>query len=441
MDTNRLPLASPPGTRDPSRHDASAASTPTLLIHGGRDPSSHAGLVNTPVCRGSTIIAGSMREWESRKQPDNPMASYGRFGTPTTRSFEDLVTALENGHRSIVFPSGLAACTNSLLAFVEQGDHVLITDNVYGPTRAFASSVLARLGIAVTFFDPAIGAGLRELLRPNTRAVFLESPGSWTFEVQDVAALCAAAHAVGATVIMDNTWATPLFFRPLEHGVDVSLHAATKYLVGHSDALLGVATANTRAWPALAAGAHHFGQIAGPDDLYLATRGLRTLDVRMARHHENGVLLAAALRGFELVERVLHPALPDAPGHTLWKRDFTGASGLFGVVLRTAERPIIEALVDRLRLFGIGLSWGGYESLILPGEARIARSVRPCAWDGRLLRIHAGLEAARDLIADLRQAFDHATRLWSRTPEQATGTRPTPRPVSPATLATERIPA
>jgi cysteine-S-conjugate beta-lyase len=389
---------------------SAAAATQTLLVHGGRDPGRFAGMVNTPVHRGSTILSRSMSEWESRKEPDNAMASYGRFGTPTTRAFEGFVAELEGGHRSMAFPSGLSACTHSMLAFLRHGDHVLVTDSVYGPTRSFACGLLARMGITTTFFDPAIGAGIRELIRPNTRVVFLESPGSWTFEIQDVPAIAEQAHRAGAVVIMDSTWATPLFFKPLAHGVDVSIHSATKYIIGHSDALLGVATATAQAWQVLAAGGHDFGQTAGPDDLYLAMRGLRTLDVRMRQHWANGVRLAESLIGQPLVERVLHPALPGDAGHALWRRDYTGASGLFGVVLGTSDRRVIGGLIDRLQLFGIGLSWGGFESLVLPCEPEIKRSVRPCPYNGRLLRIHAGLEHVEDLVADLRQALAHATR-------------------------------
>jgi len=390
---------------------SSSSAAQTLLVHGGRDPDRFAGMVNTPVHRGSTILSRTMKEWESRKLPENPMASYGRFGTPTTRAFETFVAELEGGHRSLSFPSGLSACTHTLLAFLKSGDHVLLTDSVYGPTRTFANKVLARMGITATYFDPLIGAGIRELIRPNTRVVFLESPGSWTFEMQDVPAIAEQAHRAGAVVIMDSTWATPLFFKPLAQGVDVSIHAATKYMIGHSDALLGVATATAQAWPTLMAGGYDFGQTAGPDDIYLALRGLRTMDVRMRQHWLNGVRLAESLLGQPLVERVLHPALPGDPGHALWKRDFTGASGLFGVVLRTSDRRVINGIVDRLQLFGIGLSWGGFESLVLPCEPEITRSVRPCPYNGRLLRIHAGLENVEDLVADMSQAFTYAANL------------------------------
>lgn len=377
----------------------------TQLIHIGRDPSSHAGMVNTPVFRGSTILSSSLKEWESRKLPGNPYASYGRFGTPTTRSLEMAVTTLEGGHNAIVFPSGLAACTHSLMALLRPGDHALITDSVYGPTRSFALSVLTRMGVQVEFFDPCVGGAIRAQLRPTTRLVFVESPGSATFEVQDVPAIVEAAHRVGAFVVMDNTWASPLFFKPFEHGVDVSIQAATKYIVGHSDALLGVATANERAWGLLQQAAHDFGQTAGPDDLYLALRGLRSLSVRLHRHWENGVLLAESLAGHPTVAQVLHPALQGDPGHALWKRDFKGASGLFAVALHPVSRPALERFFDSLELFGIGLSWGGFESLCLPMDTP-TRAVRPYAHTGPLLRIHAGLESSKDQIHDMLSALD-----------------------------------
>ncbi|MCJ0762272.1 cystathionine beta-lyase [Variovorax terrae] len=377
----------------------------TMLVHAGRDSVSHGGMVNTPVFRGSTILSSNLDEWESRKTPDNPMASYGRFGTPTTRAFESALAQLEGGHRAIVFPSGLSACTHSLMAMVGSGDHVLLSDSVYGPTRAFATQVLSRLGIAVEFFDPHAGAQIRQQLRPNTRVVFVESPGSASFEVQDVAAIAAQAHRVDAIVMMDNTWATPLYFKPFEHGVDVSIQAATKYIVGHSDALLGAATANERAWPLLQRAAHDFGQTAGPDDLYLALRGLRSLSVRLRQHGANGLALAEALQQHPLVAQVLHPALPTDPGHALWRRDFSGASGLFAMVLQPVGRPALRAFFERLELFGIGLSWGGYESLALPMD-RPTRTVRPWAHEGPLIRIHAGLESCDDLIRDMLNALD-----------------------------------
>lgn len=379
----------------------------TVLTQLGRDPAAFGGLVNTPVCRGSTIVANSLEEWEARKQPGNPMASYGRFGTATTRSFEDAVAQLEGAHRAIVFPSGLAACTHALLAVVRPGDHVLVTDSVYGPTRHFAQKVLTRLGVQVEFFAPGEGAAIGLRMRPNTRAVYLESPGSLTFEVQDVRAIAEQARARDALVLLDNTWATPLFFRPFDHGVDISIHAATKYLVGHSDALLGVATANARAWGLLREGAHDFGQTAGPDDIYLALRGLRSLGVRLRRHHENSVALASALQADARVARVLHPALPGDPGHALWKRDFQGASGLFAVELQPMAREQLSVFFSSLRLFGIGLSWGGFESLALPVDPP-ARSVQPLQVRGPLVRLHAGLENVDDLVLDVKDALRRA---------------------------------
>lgn len=379
----------------------------TLLVRTGRDSDAFGGLVNTPVCRGSTLLANSLEEWESRKQPDNPMASYGRFGNATSRAFESAMAELEGGHASIVFPSGLAACTHAILAVVRPGDHVLMTDSVYGPTRQFALRVLARLGITVEFYDPLIGHGIEQLMRPNTRVVYAESPGSLTFDVQDISALAEAAHRRDAFVIMDNTWASPLFFKPFEHGVDISIQAATKYIVGHSDALLGVATANQRAWSLLREGAHDFGQTVGPDDIFLALRGLRSLALRLRRHESSGLQLADRLRGHAGVQQVLHPGLPGDAGHALWKRDFLGASGLFGVALQPMSRAQLSCFFSRLQLFGIGLSWGGYESLALPVDPPM-RSVRPLPFDGPLVRVHAGLEDIDELVRDFSQALDAA---------------------------------
>lgn len=394
-----------------------ALQTSTLLTHAGRHPAHHFGMVNTPIYRGSTIVSSTLDEWESRKKPGNPYASYGRFGTPTTTALEELMAQAEGGHRSMVFPSGLAACTHAILALVQAGDHVLITDSVYGPTRTFAETVLSRFGITAEFYDPLIGDGIAGLLRPNTRLVFVEAPGSGTFEVQDIPAIVRQARKVGAFVVMDNTWATPLFFQPFAHGVDVSVQAATKYLVGHSDAILGMATANERAWPLLQRGAHDFGQTIGPDDVFLALRGFRTLALRMRQHEATGVRLAQLLAQHPLVEQVMHPALPGDPGHALWKRDFTGASGLFAIALHPMERCALAAFFDSLQLFGIGLSWGGYESLALPMD-RPKRNTRPWHLDGPLVRIHAGLEAFEDLAADLTQALAAAAAVQQKTPRQ-----------------------
>ncbi|KRQ09652.1 cystathionine beta-lyase [Bradyrhizobium manausense] len=384
--------------------DKNLRDTETLLCHLGRAPAEHAGMVNVPIYRGSTIISETLEEWDDRNK-DNP--SYGRFGSPLSRALEAAICKLEGGFRSILFPSGQSACTHSLLACVKAGDAVLISDGVYAPVRAFADNVLSRLHIEVRYFCPTKPSELAAKISANTRAIYLESPSSMTFEVQDVPALAAIAHLSNALVIMDNTWATPLYFRPFEHGVDISIQAATKYIVGHSDALLGVATANEAAWAALKSTAHHFGEIGGPDDIYLALRGLRTLALRMKRHWENGVVLAQSLQTHPAVDRVLHPALPDDPGHVIWKRDFLGAGGLFGVVLKPMSRPQLSVLFRRLRIFGIGLSWGGYESLALLSEPP-KRTETSLAFPGPLIRIHAGMENPSELIADMHNALNAA---------------------------------
>lgn len=378
----------------------------TVLVQEGRAPHRHGGLVNTPIHRGSTILFPDLDSWLQGNA--DPHGQYGRFGNPTTRSLEETVARLEGGYRSIVFPSGLSACCHALMSVLKAGDHVLMTNGVYGPVRVFASQVLKRFEIEVTFYDPLIGGNIRNLLRPNTKVIYVESPGSWSFEVQDIPAIAHEAHLAGATVIMDNSWASPLFFQPFEHGVDISVQAATKYLVGHSDALLGVATANEKTWPLLQHGAYDFGQTAGPDDLYLTLRGIRTLDVRLQRHWQTGVLLAESLREHKIVKRILHPALPQDPGHTLWKRDFKGASGLFGVVLHPLSDDVIHALFKRLQLFGIGLSWGGFESLVMLSDRSMPLASED---DGHTIRIHAGLECSDDLIEDMRQAFCYACNL------------------------------
>lgn len=380
----------------------------TKVIHSGRHPERFEGAVNPPVFHASTILSQSLEEWD-RKKADRargvPGTYYGRIGTPTTQALEEAIRELEGGECTVLVPSGLAACAVGLLSAVQAGDHVLITDNVYGPTRTFAVRFLARFGVETTFFDPMVGASVAALMRENTRAVVVESPGSLSFEVQDVPAIAAAAHARGATVLMDNTWATPLYFKPLAHGVDLSIQAATKYVVGHSDALLGTITANERATARLRAAHYELGQTVGPDDANLASRGLRTMAVRLARHWETGVRLAEWIARQPEVERVLHPALPSDPGHALWKRDFAGASGLFGVVLKPVNRQAYAALIDSLELFGIGASWGGYESLIMPMSPGDTRSATTWPHAGPCFRIHAGLENPDDLLADLDAGF------------------------------------
>ena len=379
----------------------------TKLVTAGRDPAAHAGAVNTPVYHVSTVLyrdLADLKAAQAARERDEPRMVYGLSGTPTTFGFEQAVAELEGGHRCLVYPSGLAAIAAALFAYLKAGDHLLVSDSVYGPTRTFCETVLKRFGVETEYYDPLIGAGIAARLKPNTRVVFVESPGSYTFEIQDIPAIADAAHGAGAVVMLDNTWATPLFFKPFTHGVDVSVQAGTKYIVGHSDALLGTVTTTLEAWRTLRDTTRQLGQSAGPDDVNLAQRGLRSMGVRLARHQDSALRLAEWLRGRPEVARVLHPAFPDDPGHALWKRDFLGASGLFGVELKPCSEAAVAAMVDHLELFGIGYSWGGYESLIVPARIGSLRSVRH--WTGGpLLRLHVGLEAVEDLIVDLGSGF------------------------------------
>ena len=380
----------------------------TLIIRAGRHPHDNHGAVNPPVYHASTILADSLADYEQKSRErvaDKPGTYYGRFGTPTTLALEEAVAALEGGYKAHVYPSGLAACSGALLAFLSAGDHVLMTDSVYGPTRSLANGLLKRFGVSTTFYDPLIGAGIEALIQPNTKVIYLESPGSLTFEVQDVPAITGVAHRRGVTTIIDNTWGTPFYFKPFEHGVDVSVQAATKYIVGHSDAMLGIVTANKEHWLRLRATTNELGQSAGPDDVYLAQRGLRTMAVRLKQHWETGVQLAEWIARQPEVQRVLHPALPGDPGHALWRRDFRGACGLFGVVLKPVKHEAFAAMIDGLELYGIGASWGGYESLVVPFVPQKLRSATQWPDPGPCFRIHAGLEHIDDLVADMEAGF------------------------------------
>lgn len=377
----------------------------TKLVTGGRHPEKQLGAVNTPVYHASTIVFPSVAALKDAWEGKGDWLLYGRRGTPTTFGLQEALAELEGGHDCRLVPSGLAAITTALLAYLETGDHLLMTDSVYSPTRIFCDGMLRRLGIETTYYDPLVGAGVAALMRPNTKVVFVESPGSITFEVQDIPAIAAAAHHGGALCIMDNTWASPLFFKSFAHGVDVSVHAGTKYIVGHSDAMLGTITTTEACWERLRDTHDHLGQCAGPDDVYLGQRGLRTMGVRLRQQQETALTLARWLGDQPEVDRILHPALPSDPGHDLWKRDFTGSSGLFGAVLKPCVQEAVTALVDDLELFGLGYSWGGFESLIMfydPDKIRTATS-----WNGPgpVIRIHAGLEDPDDLIADLDQGF------------------------------------
>lgn len=390
-------------------------STDTVLVHEGRTHNQLGAPVNPPVYRQSTLLFNSL---EALKTVSGTPNAYGRGGSPTTRALENALARLEGAHRAMLTPSGLSAITTSLLAVLGPGDHLLMTDSVYDPTRSFCAETLARLGIETTYYNPSIGSDIAALMRPNTRAVFVESPGSLTFEVQDVPAISRIAHRHGAIVLMDNTWATPLHFRSFEHGVDVSIHAATKYISGHSDVLMGVILTTEALFPKINRFYRQFGMTVSGDDAYLALRGLRTLSLRLERHQRNAHALTEWLAQQPEVAQILYPARPDSPGHALWKRDFTGASGLFGVVLNPQSDEAMRAMLDGMTCFGMGYSWGGFESLILRSNPTSSRTATQWPWEGPLLRIHAGLEHPDDMIADLEAAFSRL-RAAALTPMEA----------------------
>lgn len=365
----------------------------TRLTSIGRMSGEHFGVVNTPVYRASTVLYPNLKALNSNSQP----YTYGRRGTPTSKSFDDAISNLEGAAKTVSVTSGVQAISLAILSVCGAGDHILVVDTCYEPTRILCERTLVRFGIEASYYAP--GDDITSHLKSNTKAIFCESPGSLTFEVQDIASIAKAAHAHGAAVLMDNTWATPLFFQPLAHGVDLSIQAATKYIGGHADVMLGYVSANEHYAARLAQTHGDLGLFASGDDCFLGLRGLRTLSVRLKQHQEAGLILAHWLKKRPEVDRVLHPALDDHPGHDLWKRDFSGACGLFGVVLKPVSPAAVAAFVDGLQHFGIGYSWGGFESLIVP--AHITRKVRPFAADGPVLRIHAGLEDPADLVADL----------------------------------------
>jgi cystathionine beta-lyase len=378
----------------------------TIMAVAGRDPQSNFGIVNPPVYHASTILFPTVEKLHHRAPLDG--VSYGRNGTPTQLSLEEAFAELEGAHRCVAVQSGLAAITGAVSAFLKAGDHMLVTDNSYGPTRRYANTVLAKFGVETTYFDPMIGAGIATLIRPATKVVFVEAPGSQTFEVQDVPAIAAAAHAAGAMVIMDNTWATPLFFRPFDKGADVVVHAGTKYVVGHSDAMLGLINCKDRAiFETVKTTCMAFGFHAAPDDVYLGLRGLRTMGVRLRQHQKSALDIAHWLKTRPEIDKVLHPALPDCPGHETYKRDFTGSSGLFAFTLRGEYTDAAEArMLDGLRIFGMGYSWGGYESLMIPGHPGPYRTANPWPETKRIYRLHIGLEDVEDLRQDLADGLD-----------------------------------
>ncbi len=382
----------------------------TIAVVAGRDSKAHHGAVNTPVYRTSTILFETFEDFAAGvHDPANRKFMYGRIGTPTSASLENAVAQLEGGAHCRLAPSGLAAITTALLAFLSAGDHLLMTIGAYHPTHNFCDSILKQFGVETTYYDPLIGAEIEKLVRPNTKVVFVESPSTGLFEVQDIPAIAQVAHAHGAFVMMDNTWASPLYFKPFTHGVDVSIQAATKYIVGHSDAMLGTITTTEASWEKVMDAHRHLGQMAGPDDIYLALRGLRTLSARLPVHHRNALALARYLATQPEVEHIYYPALESDPGYAIWKRDFLGACGLFSFRLKPwATRKALAAMLEALKLFGIGASWGGYESLVSPFRLKTYRQVT--RHDDRwIVRVHAGLENVEDLIEDLEAGFAKLT--------------------------------
>ena len=381
----------------------------TRLVHAGRNPERDGGIVNPPVSRASTVLYPTLEAFARRGDGDAKYRGvrYGAYGTANTLALAEALAQMEGGAGAVVTSTGLSAVTLALTALLEQGDHLLMTDSAYAPTRAFCDEVLVRFGIETTYYDPLIGADITVLMRPNTRVVFTESPGSLTFEMQDVPAIADAAHGKGALVLLDNTWSGGLFFKPFDHGVDVSIQAATKYIAGHSDAVIGSITARTEAlFRRVKDTTMAFGDIAAPDTSYLALRGLRSMGARLRQQQEAGLKVAGWLRDRPEVKRVLYPALPDDPGHAIWKRDFTGACSLFGVVLHTADETAVARMVDGYRYFKIGASWGGFESLVIPAYPAQLRTAVAWTEPGFVLRYHVGLEAPEDLLEDLEAGFE-----------------------------------
>ncbi len=386
------------GSNTKNKHDD------TILTHAGRKPHKNKGVVNPPVYHASTILFPTLADLNRPKKFGD--VGYGRKGTPTTFAFQEAVAELEHGYATFATASGLAAVTTAIMAVCKSGGHLLLVDNVYGPSRSFMDKVMTRYGVETEYYDPLIGEGIKDLIRDNTCAIFMETPGSWTFEMQDIPAIVAEAQKKDVITIIDNTWAAGYFFKPLDHGVDISVQAATKYIVGHSDAMMGVITCNEKTFPLVEEMMFQQGMCAGPDDMYLAQRGLRSMGTRLRQHHTNGIKVAEWLQQRPEVEKVLHPALPTDPGHEIWKRDFTGACGLFGFIMDKPSQDALANMVDHMQLFGMGYSWGGFESLLISVHPEGIRTATNWSETGQTMRVHIGLEDVDDLIADLEAGFE-----------------------------------
>ena len=375
----------------------------TRVVHNGRNPSLQGGMINAPVYHGSTVVYSTLADLDQSRfdHDQKDKVVYGRLGNQSTFAFENAVADLENGFGCISTSSGMSAVTTSILAFAGCGDHILMVDNVYGPTRAFCTEYLTRIGVEVTFYDPMLGSEIETLVKKNTTLIFMESPGSMTFEIQDVPSIVSVAKQHGITTALDNSWATPLFFKPLDLGVNVSVIAATKYIAGHSDAMIGLITTDEENFFTVKKCRDLLGQSLAPDDVYLGARGLRTLSVRVTQHQRNALILADWLNSHQEVVEVIHPALENCPGHAHWKRDFTGSTGLFAFILKPKPRAALACMLDNMRLFSMGYSWGGYESLIVPQEPLSSRTATTWKKEGQLIRVHVGLENIDDLITDI----------------------------------------
>ena len=374
----------------------------TRLALAGRNSEDSFGFVNPPIVRGSTVLYPNTEDFLVRKA----RYTYGTDSNPTIDALLAAIDTIEGGAGSVVVPSGLTACTFPMLAFLSSGDHLLVPDSVYRPTRTFCDTMLTRMGIEVTYYDPLVGAGIEALFKPSTKAVWTEAPGSQTFEMQDIPAIVAAAKARDILVMMDNTWATPLFFDSYRHGVDISVQAGTKYYAGHSDVLIGTVSARTpELYKSLRDAKNQMGLIIAPEDAFLTLRGMRTMSVRLKEQMPAGLEMARWLQQRPEVARVMHPALPDDPGHAIWTRDFTGASSLFAIELKPVSMKVVAAMLDGLSLFGMGASWGGYESLVLPFDCKTYRTATTPDFVGPTVRIHIGLEDLDDLKADLDAGF------------------------------------